>query len=288
MKKAKILEKVAEMEYLTELKRAIDLSNLVPNELRHFLPEISLRYEEFKEIEKTEFPDESEQAEFKARLITMQTIQSELGRFPKLYRYIFGDAETADDIEAMSRSEIFTIFKKYYDYYESRRLLRLGALFSDRYSFMEADSYAALPNGGINQTLSLFIENGRFFFPGSKILEILRNIVDVQRLRICPICKDIFWASRIGGKRDEGRTCPKKRCSDNYHQRKKRVKEYKAKLELINTKLKNEENNLKDQQQSTFSTKNSIKRQKKTVEELSKEITKLKNRIAKQDVVTKP
>ena len=64
-----------------------------------------------------------------------------------------------------------------------------------------------------------------YFKPfSSPIVEIFqRNDIQLERLRLCPICKKIFWA-----KRTDAPTCLDKKCSNNFHQKKKRIKEYEA------------------------------------------------------------
>ncbi len=54
---------------------------------------------------------------------------------------------------------------------------------------------------------------------------LIRNKIQIERLRICPICKKVFWAKRV-----EAQTCRKKQCSNNFHQRKLRIKEYETRL----------------------------------------------------------
>ncbi len=67
------------------------------------------------------------------------------------------------------------------------------------------------------------VENKITFVP-SKIIELLQA-VDARRLKICPICDEVFWAKRI-----EAKTCSKRRCLNNFHQRKRRISEYEERL----------------------------------------------------------
>lgn len=57
--------------------------------------------------------------------------------------------------------------------------------------------------------------------------------IDAKRLRICPICKDVFWARRI-----EASTCRDKRCSNNFHQRQLRIRDYEKRFDKEFEKLK--------------------------------------------------
>ncbi len=65
----------------------------------------------------------------------------------------------------------------------------------------------------------------------SELIQVLRG-VDAERLRVCPICLEIFWA-----KRKEASTCSKKRCSNNYHQRKLQIKELESRFDNAFEKL---------------------------------------------------
>lgn len=71
-----------------------------------------------------------------------------------------------------------------------------------------------------------FEKNDAIVFPGTRSLTILNtNTKLIRRIRECPICNRLYWAKRLGGKRNESSTCQAKRCSDNFHQRKRRIRE---------------------------------------------------------------
>ncbi len=71
-----------------------------------------------------------------------------------------------------------------------------------------------------------FEENDLIVFPGTGSLTLLNtNTKLIRRIRECPICNCLYWAKRLGGKRNESSTCQAKRCSDNFHQRKRRIRE---------------------------------------------------------------
>lgn len=71
-----------------------------------------------------------------------------------------------------------------------------------------------------------------------RVIEILTKYkIPVERLNICPICRKIYWVARIGKKREESNTCPEKRCSNNFHQRKRRIREYKVRFRAEEKKL---------------------------------------------------
>jgi len=68
-------------------------------------------------------------------------------------------------------------------------------------------------------------------FPGARALTLINtNKKLIERIRICPICDRFYWAKRVGGSRNESQTCQKK-CSDNFHQRNRRIREYEVRLE---------------------------------------------------------
>ncbi len=100
----------------------------------------------------------------------------------------------------------------------------------------------------------------------SELTKILGD-VPAERLRICPICKEVFWAKRI-----ETSICSNKRCSNNFHQRKIRIKEYENRLD--------EEHKKYEKMQSSLSSDNpSIKEQRKKVNSIIEKLNreKLKN-----------
>ncbi len=71
-----------------------------------------------------------------------------------------------------------------------------------------------------------FDNSDAIVFPGTRSLTILNtNTKLIRRIRECPICNRLYWAKRLGGKRNESSTCQAKRCSDNFHQRKRRIRE---------------------------------------------------------------
>lgn len=67
-------------------------------------------------------------------------------------------------------------------------------------------------------------KNGKLDFD-SVVTRNLRGTT-LSRLRICPICMNIFWARRIPSD-----ACSNKKCSNNFHQRQKRIREYEERLE---------------------------------------------------------
>ncbi len=71
-----------------------------------------------------------------------------------------------------------------------------------------------------------FENDDSIIFPGTQSLTILNtNTKLIRRIRECPICNRLYWAKRLGGIRHESSTCQAKRCSDNFHQRKRRIRE---------------------------------------------------------------
>jgi len=143
-------------------------------------------------------------------------------------------------------AELFKLFTKDFDY--DRQLV-----LKPTFNFSKA-----LSAFSFNQDTSIELLSFR-------VLEILtRDKIPIERLRICPICKDIFWAKRI-----EAKTCSKRRCSNNFHQRKLRIKEYEKRLDK-------EFKNLK-KLQSSLSPKNSlITQQRERVNKLLQKIKKEK------------
>ena len=90
--------------------------------------------------------------------------------------------------------------------------------------------------------------------------------VSFERIRICPICSSVFWAKRI-----ESSTCSNRKCSNNFHQRKRRIKDYEERLVEESKKLGKLQKNLSPKN-------NLVTKQSKMVEELSKKIEVEKNK----------
>lgn len=94
-----------------------------------------------------------------------------------------------------------------------------------------------------------------------RVIEVLtRNKIPIERVKICPICNEIFWAKRI-----EAQPCSKKRCSNNFHQRERRIKEYEKRLSKEVTNLEKLQLNLSPE--NTL-----ISQQSNKTEKLSKKI----------------
>lgn len=110
-----------------------------------------------------------------------------------------------------------------------------------------------------SQTLYFRIIESKIVFAPNRITDTLQG-VDAKRIRICPICNDFFWAKRI-----EAQPCSKKRCSNNFHQRERRIKEYEKRLSKEITKL--------EKLQLNLSPENSlISQQSNKTEKLSRKI----------------
>jgi hypothetical protein len=72
-----------------------------------------------------------------------------------------------------------------------------------------------------------------------RCLELLKqHHIPMNRLKECPICKRIFWAKRADGKRKESSTCENKKCSNLFHQRNLRIKQYEERQKKQMEKLK--------------------------------------------------
>lgn len=85
-----------------------------------------------------------------------------------------------------------------------------------------------------------FNQDSTIQFASFRILDILsRNKIPIKRLGICPICDEVFWA-----KRENAPTCIKRQCSNNFHQRKRRINEYQQRLDKKVRNLKKQRNSL--------------------------------------------
>lgn len=245
-------QKVAECPL--ELQEIMDLVNSVPLGKENFLPSAASLVEGFyfKQTGKYpplfeapandrgewDYPSNEEIDEYKnSQKEALLAIEEMTKRFPRLYSYIF---EEPKHYNAVSKSyfsfspfgsigAIAHALEKYDEFLDSRRTLRFVAqkctLFVNK-GWGETNSIAFSKfEADFTQTLYFRIIEGRTVFVGNRIIQLLEDI-DAKRLRICPICKDVFWAKRI-----EAKTCPKRRCSNNFHQRKLRIKEYEKRLD---------------------------------------------------------
>ncbi len=82
-------------------------------------------------------------------------------------------------------------------------------------------------------------DNGSVRFPCLVLLSHLVNEPGLlQRLRECPVCKNIYWARRLAGRRSsEASTCSESRCSNFYHRARYRVREAERHLGIEQKRL---------------------------------------------------
>lgn len=269
-------KKIAECP--AELQKAIKLANVVSVREEHLLPDAQELVGKYLASEI--YKKDGHCAEFKAKEASLEVIKTEIERFPKLYNYLA--EETERRIEKMPFTEspndgrrILITLENYIDFFESRKILRATAnycqfFFKYPLGSVTSDSFS---KQRFTQNTVLRIVEGRIDFVGSRITEILRK-VDAQRLRICPICQDVFWATRV-----EARTCLKKRCSNNFHQRKRRIKEYEARLNGLSQKLEAEKIKLEKQQNNVLPLKGLVGKQKIIVKELFEKKAELTEKI---------
>lgn len=196
-------------------------------------------------------------------------------KFPKLYSYLFKIEDSlAPDNEwdvrqweyeksayqryetfLQMRSDITKIGQKCMRYRKDERLI-------DYEAQLERLGYKRTDKG---YRTEFTIKDGAIDFE-SELTQILRGVAP-ERLRICPICKEVFWAKRI-----ETSICSNKKCSNNFHQRKIRIKEYENRLD--------EEYKKYEKMQSSLSSDNpSIKEQRKKVNSIIEKLNreKIKN-----------
>jgi hypothetical protein len=246
-------KKIAECP--AELQAAIELANAVSAREEHFLPDAQ-------------------------ESVSLELIKTELERFPGLYSYLL--EETEKRIEKMPfvvshydvRRTLITL-ENYSDFFESRKILRVTASYCQFFfkypqGSVTSDSFS---KQSFTQNIVLRIDGRRIDFAGIGITEILRK-VDAKRLRICPICRDVFWATRI-----EASTCLKKRCSNNFHQRKRRIKEYETRLKGLSQKLEAEIIKLEKQQNKVVPVKCLVEKQKVIVRGLTEKREELTEKI---------
>lgn len=179
----------------------------------------------------------------------------ELKQFPKLYDYLFEPEgvtkpenkwdEIRFDVKKYQyentahqryekfrqmRADIKTIARSCMDYRKRGR-------FIDNQAILKALGGQADNRYKVDFSIN---ENGKITFE-SDLIDALKDVDDAKRLRICPICENVFWARRIEkatSKRKEAETCQKK-CSNNYQRRKQQIGIWEERLEKEFEKLEN-------------------------------------------------
>ncbi len=207
-------------------------------------------------------------------------VKEKTKKFPKLYSYLFeiedypAPEEFYDKIRFDQKTRNFekTAYQRYETFLQMQTDITKIARKCMRYRKDERfiDYEAQWESLGFKGTdkgyrTEFTIKDGVIDFE-SELTQVLRGVTP-ERLRICPICKEIFWAKRI-----ETSICSNKKCSNNFHQRKIRIKEYENRLD--------EEHKKYEKMQSSLSSDNpSIKDQRKKVNNLIEKLNreKIKN-----------
>ncbi len=208
----------------------------------------------------------------------IESLKEETKEFPKLYSYLFEieDYPAIENKYDKIRFEVKTrdyeksAFQRYETFLEMRTDIRKIAFscmdyrktgrFTDIRTLFER---FGLKNADSGYLSNFIIKEGKIDFE-SELIQVLRGI-DPKRLRVCPICKAIFWARRI-----EASTCQEKKCSNTFHQRKLRINEYEKRFdELFETYKKLE---------SSLSSENSL------VEQQRQKVNKLKEKINREKI----
>jgi hypothetical protein len=200
-------------------------------------------------------------------------------KFPKLYSYLFEieDCPAIENIydksgfDQQTRNLEKTAYQRYEKFLQMQSDITKIARKCMRYRKDERfiDFEAQWERLGFKRTdkgyrTEFTIKDGVIGFE-SELTQILGD-VPAERLRICPICKEVFWAKRI-----ETSICSNKKCSNDFHQRKIRIKEYENRLD--------EEHKKYEKMQSSLSSDNpSIKEQRKKVNSIIEKLNREKNK----------
>ncbi len=200
------------------------------------------------EKSRSDFEDNYQKAYLKA----IEALKKETKEFPKLYSYLFelkdfiAPENIYDEIRlnAKKRNYEKTSHIRYETFIQMRRDIRHIAFrcmeyrktgrFSDSLAILNSLGWKGENKGYLSDFV---IIDGKIDFE-SELQKVLRGIAP-ERLRVCPICKKVFWAKRI-----EANTCQEKRCSNNFHQRKLRIIEYEKRLDIEFAAYKKLESNL--------------------------------------------
>jgi hypothetical protein len=213
----------------------------------------------------------------KAFIKATRDLKENSKKFPKLYSYLF-ELENYpeiknkfDEIRFDVRTSQYekTAFQRYETFLDMRSGIRKIAqscmLYHKEGRFI--DSAAIFATFGFNSRNADYpsnftIKEGKVDFE-SELIQVLRGI-DAERLRICPICGEVFWAKRI-----ETSTCSKKKCSNNFHQRKLRIAEYEKRFDKafeaykkLKANLSPENSLVEEQRRKVNELKEKIKREK--------------------------
>lgn len=223
---------------------------------------------------------EQQEAYDKAFDNAIESLKEKTRRFSKLYSYLFemkdypAPQNIYDEISYKVRKWEYE--KTAYQRYEKFQQMRIDVRTIARSCMLYRKKGRFISNELTFERLGFkrrdkgyrsdfIIKNGKIDFE-SELIQVLRGI-DAERLRICPICDEVFWAKRI-----DAPTCPKKRCSNNFHQRKLRIKELESRLDVQWSKLEKQRKNLPP---NHVLTKEQTERVNKITSKINKE--KMKN-----------
>lgn len=253
-------KKIAECPPL--LEEVIEISNLVPRGDENFLPDAVSLIDDFYFNKTGNYPrierpnndrggwkpmtyDELEIYE-ESQEEAQRHIEKTTRKFPKLHDFLFGNynyqnLEVRNYFSSFAILPMIDIGETLRKYNEVLRLNnQLRAVTKDCEYYVKTKTFPTATNRFFTtqrtsqrsfQTIFLITKEEKITFQDDLFIKVLEGI-NAKRLRICPICKDIFWVKRI-----EAGTCSKKRCSNNFHQRKLRIKEYESNVEKEFKKL---------------------------------------------------
>ncbi len=202
-------------------------------------------------------PEEEKELDEKEKKV-LKLIDKEIERFPLLYAYIYKDTSIAVVTNEDGSEEIFPSTSK-----KQRIELYNGFIFLRKYLTSIA-AYCTLQTSDnlLPEIRDLLNEQSEFnyrflispqitkktiHFKESHIIRALDGI-NPKRLKMCPICKVVFWAKKINSK-----TCGKQVCIDGLQNCKKKCKTKKEEKTNNSTKKEEKTNNsfeISDQRQA--------------------------------------
>lgn len=236
------MDKLLPSDCPPDLGIALKVSQLLPDESDKFwkaLDSMASEYEqEVLDLGKMRFKRELRTAEYyeltseKWGLAPLQRIDFKQRQFyPRLLAIL---PEGLTEFFATSIFPFSTAIRYLKLWFGLRRILRTITRAHRLWEAGRLPSGQALPSWSTHELPPTPIgisDEGTLMFPGLPSINLFAvdpNILN--RLRECPICLTLYWAKRIGGKRNEASTCEKKRCSNTFHQRKHRMRQYEAQL----------------------------------------------------------
>lgn len=148
-----------------------------------------------------------------------ELIREIVSAYPTLLSYVF-------DTELSLTENEFAYAFRYLEFAELRIWLRRIAIQNTNYAFsigaINPFSLSIIGNQEYehrSKAIYYINKNGEMDFRFEPVIEAVKGY-DAIRLRICPVCKNLFWA-----KKTNSITCAEKKCTDDFQNLKKKTEQ---------------------------------------------------------------